>query len=241
MIAGPPGSFKAQFMVNVVDKMGPDVPTLYHSSDSDDFTMASRVLSMKTGQISDITENLVIENPSLAQKALKEFDHVKWSFHSQPSLDHMWKEAEAFREARGTYPHHTVIDIMMDVDFQGVEEQNYWALMAELKVMAREQQTALTIVHHTSEGAKAGSPPPRAAIMGKANQLPVLILTLWGDGDAGTLQVAVVKNRFGPQDAMAGKYFTLKAEPGLCRINEYDFQAEPPIKFDQGPWMDEEE
>ena len=228
-------------MINVVDKMGDTVPTLYHSSDSDDFTVASRVLSMKTGQTSDITESLVIENPMLAQKSLKEFDHVKWSFHSRPSLDYMWKEAEAFREARGTYPHHTIIDIMMNIDFPGVEEQNYWALMPELNDMAREQQTAVTVVHHTSEAAKAGSPPPRAAIMGKANQLPVLILTLWGDGEAGNLQVAVVKNRFGPQDAMAKKYFNLKAEPGMCRINEYDFQAEPPIKFDQGPWMEDDD
>jgi hypothetical protein len=73
--------------------------------------------------------------------------------------------------------------------------------------------------------------------MGKANQLPVLILTLWGDGELGTLQVAVVKNRFGPQDAMAGKYFTLKAEPGLCRINEFDLALAPPINFNEGPWM----
>lgn len=58
--------------------------------------------------------------------------------------------------------------------------------------------------------------------MGKANQLPVLILTLWGDGDAGTLQVAVVKNRFGPQDAMAKKFFRMKADPAVCKIEESD-------------------
>lgn len=222
MIAGPPGSMKTVLMLNIVDAMGPDVPTLYHSSDSDDFTMATRVHSMRTGITTDESEMLIMTNPELTQAALKDFSHVKWSFHAAPTLEHMWREAEAFREVHGTYPHHTVIDILMDVDYEGAGEQNYWALMAELKVMARDQQTALTIVHHTSESAKGGTPPPRSAIMGKANQLPTTILTLWGDAHRGTLDVAVVKNRFGPQDAMAKKFFRLDADPSICKVEEGD-------------------
>ena len=152
--------------------------------------------------------------------ALRSFGHVKWSFHAAPTLEHMWREAEAFREVHGEYPHHTIIDILMDVDYEGAGEQNYWALMAELKVMARDQQTSLTIVHHTSEAAKGGTPPPRSAIMGKANQLPTTILTLWGDAHNESIDVAVVKNRFGPQDAMAKKFFRMKAQPALCHIEE---------------------
>lgn len=227
MIAGPPGSMKTIFMLNIVDQMGSDVPTLYHSSDSDDFTMATRVHSMRTGTSGEDSELLVMSNPALAQAALKDFSHVKWSFHAAPTLEHMWTEAEAFREIHGEYPHHTIIDILMDVDFEGAGEQNYWALMAELKVLAREQQTSLTIVHHTSESNKAGAPPPRAAIMGKANQLPTLILTLWGDSQAGTLAVATVKNRFGPCDAMAKKFFTLKAMADICKIEEAEFDLAP--------------
>lgn len=226
MIAGPPGSMKTTFMLNVVDSMGPDVPTLYHSSDSDDFTVAMRVHSMRTGITIDESELLILTDPNAAQKALKEFSHVKWSFHAAPTLDHMWKEAEAFREVHGTYPFHTIIDILMDVDYEGAGEQNYWALMAELKVLARDQQTSLTIVHHTSEAAKGGTPPPRAAIMGKANQLPTTILTLWGDAHTGELDVAVVKNRFGPQDAMAKKFFRMKADPAVCKIEESDQDAD---------------
>lgn len=223
MIAGPPGSMKTILAANIVRKMGPDVPTLYHSSDSDDFTMASRALSMLTGRSNDEAEEMVMAQSLEAYKALQGFEHVRWSFRSSPTLDHMYREAEAFREIKGTYPHHTVIDIMMDIDYEGAGEQNYWALMAELKDMARDQQTAITVVHHTSESAKGGSPPPRAAIMGKANQLPTLILTLWGDSHAGKLDVATVKNRFGPQDAMGNNFFSMKAEPGICFIEE----AEP--------------
>ncbi|ATW69354.1 DnaB-like replicative helicase [Streptomyces phage Manuel] len=220
MIAGPPGSMKTVMMLNIVDQMGSDVPTLYHSSDSDDFTMATRVLSMKTGLTTEEAEEVIMAGDHTNSDALRQFGHVKWSFHAAPTLEHMWREAEAFREVHGEYPHHTIIDILMDVDYEGAGEQNYWALMAELKVMARDQQTSLTIVHHTSEAAKGGTPPPRSAIMGKANQLPTTILTLWGDAHNETIDVAVVKNRFGPQDAMAKKFFRMKAQPALCRIEE---------------------
>lgn len=220
MIGGPPGSMKTIITLNIVRRMGITVPTLYHSSDSDDFTMASRSLSMLTGHLSEESEELVMAQSPEAYKVLQGLEHVWWSFKSSPTLEHMYMEAEAFREVRGTYPHHTVIDIMMDIDFEGAGEQNYWALMAELKDMAREQQTAITVVHHTSESAKGGSPPPRAAIMGKANQLPTLILTLWGDSHDGRLDIATVKNRFGPQDAMGNNYFSMKADPAKCWIEE---------------------
>ena len=225
---------KTLTMLNIVDKMGSDVPTLYHSSDSDDFTVSTRVNSMRTGMTGAESEELISMNPAAAQETLRQFDHVKWSFHAAPTLEHMCAEAEAFREVRGTYPHHTIIDILMDVDYEGAGEQNYWALMAELKVMAREQQTALTIVHHTSESSKAGTPPPRSAIMGKASQLPILVLTLWGDGHAGTLDIAVVKNRFGPGDAMAKKFFRMKVQPEICLVEESDDVNGPEVVFRDG-------
>jgi hypothetical protein len=234
LIAGPPGSMKTMFALNIVDRMGPDVPTLYHSSDSDDFTVATRVHSMKSGVSGAESEALVATDPDSVSKVLRSFDHVRWSFSPAPDLDHMQREADAFREIRGTYPHHTIIDILMDVDYEGAGEQNYWSLMADLKVMAREQQTAITLLHHTSESAKAGSPPPRAAIMGKATQLPILVLTLWGDGHAGSLDVAVAKNRFGPGDAMAKKFFRMKAQPDICLIEESDDVNGPEVLFRDG-------
>lgn len=225
MIAGPPGSMKTVLAMNIVRRMGPEVPTLYHSSDSDSFTMASRALAMSQNIKTDEAELEVLMQSKRAYESLKDFEHIRWSFESSPTLEHMWAEAEAYNTLKGTYPHHTVIDIMMDINYEGAGEQNYWALMAELKDMAREQETALTIVHHTSESAKGGSPPPRSAIMGKANQLPTLIVTLWGDSHAGTLDVATVKSRFGPQDAMGKKYFTMRADPATCFIEEREEQA----------------
>lgn len=241
MIAGPPGSMKTILALNIVRMMGTSVPTMYHSSDSDDFTMASRSLAMLTETPTDETELWVMAQKQLAYETLKDMNHIRWSFKSSPTLEHMWREAEAFRELRGKYPHHTVIDIMMDIDYEGAGEQNYWALMAELKDMAREQETAVTVVHHTSESAKGGSPPPRSAIMGKANQLPTTILTLWGDSHAGTLDVAPVKNRFGPQDAMGRKHFKMMADPAICLIQEMEQKEEIPMLYKDGLYVPAEE
>jgi hypothetical protein len=234
MIAGPPGSMKTMFTMNMVNQMA--VPSIYHSSDSDDFTVATRALSMLTGISTEESELQIMTDPSLAQKALRELNHVKWSFNPAPTIEHMVTEAEAFREVHGTYPHHTIIDILMDVDFEGAGEQNYWGLMAELKVMARDQQTSLTVLHHTSESAKAGSPPPRSAIMGKANQLPTTILTLWGDGHKGRIDVATVKNRFGAQDPLAKKFFPMKVEPQICRVSDWDGDVSVPTEIGEDEW-----
>lgn len=234
MIAGPPGSMKTMFTMNMVRAM--DVPTIYHSSDSDDFTVATRALAMEEGISTEEAELIIMTDPGAAQKALRCLNHIKWSFNPAPTIEHMATEAEAFNEVHGTYPHHTIIDIMMDVDFEGAGEQNYWALMAELKVFARKQQTSLTILHHTSESAKAGSPPPRSAIMGKANQLPATILTLWGDGHVGRIDVATVKNRFGAQDPMAKKFFPMKVEPAICKVSEWDGGNPPPTVVGESEW-----
>lgn len=237
MIAGPPGSMKTVKTLNIVKEMG--VPTLYNSSDSDDFTVAARSLSMLSGESNDETEMWVLTQKQEAYELLKKMDHVRWSFKSSPTLEHIEMELEAYDELNGEYPHLNVIDIMMDVEFEGVAEQNYWALMAELKDMARKYECCVLVVHHTSESAKPGSPPPRAAIMGKANQLPTTILTLWGDAHKQSMQVAVVKNRFGPQDPTAGRYFEMFVDPAICLVKEPEPKADVPIVFHDGPRVPE--
>ena len=78
--------------------------------------------------------------------------------------------------------------------------------------------------------------------MGKANQLPTLILTLWGDSHAGTLDVATVKNRFGPQVAMGKKFFRMSAEPGMCWIDWDEAKdLEHEILFRDGVSVDDED
>jgi hypothetical protein len=227
LIAGPPGSMKTVLTLNIVRNM--KVPTLYFSSDSDDFTIASRLLARETGETTDMAEVWLRENQDAASRALRVYDHINFCFDPAPTLDKMWMEAEAFREIHGDYPEHTVIDILMDVDTggEGGVDMNFWTLMADLKVYAREQQTSLTLVHHTSEAVKGEPCPPRSAIMGKANQLPTLILTLNGNSIENYIDVAVVKNRFGPQDPSGRTFFRMDAKPSICTVSEKEDELLP--------------
>lgn len=221
MIAGMPGSMKTQLAINIASRIV--VPTMYFSNDSDNFTMASRMLAMRSGQPTSVTEEWAQHgtHKDYAQKLLMMDDHIKWSFHSGPTLDHLELEMDAFAEIHGEYPHHTIIDILMNVDYPGAGEQNYWGVMAELHDLSRKWETALTIVHHSSEAVKGEPCPPRHAIMGKANQLPVLILTVAPDTfDRGKLNVAVVKNRFGESDLTGRTAFQLDIEPACSRVFE---------------------
>jgi len=232
MIAGGSGSMKTMLMLNILRMMGPTVPTMYHSSDSDDFTIASRVLAMKSGMSVDEAELKVMNQEVKAYESLKDFNHVRWSFKSGPTVEHIEREAEAYREIFGQYPHHTIIDIAMDVECPGIAEQNYWTLFALLKDLARDQETCVTVIHHTTEAVKAGQPPPKAAIMGKATQLQALILTVWGDSKAGTQDIAAVKNRFGPMDPTGNTFFTLNVDPNMMLIQEPDTEG---LLFRDGP------
>ena len=210
---------KTMHTINCVSRI--KVPTMYFSNDSDDFTMASRVLAMQTGRPVSETEGWTKTHVEYAQANLRNFDHVKWSFHSGPSLDYIEKEMDAFAEINGRYPMHTVIDILMNVDYEGAGDQNYWGVMAELHDLSRKWETALGIVHHSSEAVKGEPCPPRHAIMGKANQLPVLIQTLAPDPlDQGKLNIAIVKNRFGESDLTGRTFFQLPIEPWCSRVNE---------------------
>lgn len=233
---------KTVLALNIVRKLGPKVPIIYHSSDSDDFTMASRTLAMHTGKDTEATEQMVMGQEQAAYEALKHYRNVRWSFRSSPDLEFFENEAKAYLTMKGTYPHLTVIDILMNVDYEGVDGQIYWGLMAELNDMAREQQSCVLVVHHTSESAKPGSPPPRSAILGKPTHLPTGVITLHGDSADGRLDLAMVKNRFGPMDPTGATFFSMKADPSITRIEEMDIQSiNEGLLFRDGPTVPQDQ
>lgn len=217
MIAGCPGSMKSMLTLALADQM--KVPTLYFSSDSDAFTMSSRLLARATGTTSEQAEAMMTEDAMFASDVLNEYGNIRWNFHPSPTLDDIWLEAEAHLEMFGYYPELTVIDIAMDVDHQdGDEFATLRSLMREMKRYARETESGVLVVHHTSEAVPGNPCQPRSAIMGKIAQLPILILTTAVRG--GQLYVACVKNRFGKGPADGSLYFTFDADGDRCTIIE---------------------
>lgn len=236
VIAGGPGSGKTITALNLVDKI--NVPTMYFSNDSTQYTIVTRGYSMLAQKDISETEELVKKNPVFVAEVLNRWSHVRWDFNSSPDLEEIFKHGDAFRELYGEYPPMTVVDIIMNVD-QGesssANDQKYWGLFKELKIMAADWNTGLVAVHHTSEQAKGNPCPPRSAIMGKANQLPELIITQNIIGDK--VAYAVVKNRNGPSDETGETHWTQPIFASQFRIEE----AAPPVPliFRDGPKVPE--
>lgn len=227
LLAGGPGSMKTITALNIVNQLR--VPTMYISNDSTQFTIIDRVFSLLTGSESVSNKSILNNEPERAAKALKAWEKVQFDFDSKPSIEDMVINCEAFHEVHGAYPKLMVLDILMNVDHEGVAEQNYWRLMPELKEMASDMKMALLGVHHTSENAKYDVCPPMSAIMGKANQLPELIITqapIKASDDKIVIAYAVVKNRNGPSDVTGNTHFVLPVFPSRFKIEE----AEDPTK-----------
>lgn len=222
VLAGPPGSGKTISALNIVNQLR--LPTLYISNDSTRYTVAKRTYSMLTGIDQQIAGQIIMDEPDVAAETFEKFNMVRFEFDSAPSIATIVDRGMAFEEVYGEPPHLTVVDIMINVD-DGREgdSMNFWGLMPQLKLIASNQNTALLAVHHTSEGFKSEPCPPRAAIMGKANQLPELIITqnmIANGPDGATMFYAVVKNRNGPSDDSGQTYWGQPVNPAICQVED---------------------
>lgn len=226
VFAGPPGSMKTITALNFVNRIC--VPTLYISNDSTKYTIVSRTFSMLTGESSRVAEDIIKSRPELVAGVLRKWSNVRFDFKTSPDIERIGIFGEAFRELYGEYPRLTVVDIMMNLDHEGVNDQNYWRVFPELKNIAEDWNTAMMVIHHTSENVKGEPCPPRSAIMGKANQLPALIVTQLGSEDH--IKYAVVKNRNGKDDLSGKTYFSLPVWPGQCRIENAEIEDDTPFQ-----------
>jgi len=221
LLAGGPGSMKTISMMNFVRKI--KVPTLYISNDSTAYTIITRAYAMLTQQDMRIAKGQIERDPGAAARVLGRWGNVRFDFNSKPSIEDIAMSGEAFRTVYGEYPWLTVVDVLMNVDHEGVAEQNYWRLMPELKAIAADWNTAMVGIHHTTESVKGEPCQPMSAILGKANQLPELIITTHQG------HYAVVKNRNGKSDVSGKTTFKLEAFPSQSRMEDAA-QQEPQIQ-----------
>lgn len=226
LVAGPPGSMKSILATNLIHNMeypdGTKPTCLYFSNDTNERTTAARVLAMITDTPTRECQEILVNDKEFSAKVLGEWSHVALCYKKNPDLPYIIRQADAYAEIWGDYPDQIVIDILMNVDYDGAGEMNFWDLMKEFNILAEDWDTHLVIVHHTSESAKAGSPPPRSALMGKNAHLPAVILTLWGDSEEETLDLAKVKNRNGKQDPEAKHPFRMRAHADKNRLEEIE-------------------
>lgn len=229
VLAGPPGSGKTISALNIVDQLR--VPTLYFSNDSTRYTIIKRAFSMLSGYDARKAAEIIEKNPEQAYGPLNQLWMVRWDFSSSPDMEEIAMYGDAFREVYGEYPHLTIIDIAMNVNHEGVAEQNYWRFFPAIKELASAQNTAALVVHHTSENAKYDYCPPKSSVMGKANQLPELIVTQVLKENK--MLYSVVKNRNGSSDESGDTHWTMPVDASKCKIEDED--PDEGILFRDGP------
>ncbi|WP_167367999.1 AAA family ATPase [Streptomyces agglomeratus] len=221
MLFGESGSHKTRIVLNAVINMG--VSTLMFSTDSDQDTVASRILAIATRTPTDVTEQWLRTESEKSAAILKAYDFIRWDFRPDPTMDDIWLGAYAYHEAEGRYPDQIVIDIASDVghDTGGDEWANLRDLLRQGKVLARETGAHVLLVHHASDSAATKKPCPRKRDMqGKVSALPEVIVTC-GLTATGDLHVADVKNRHAKADADANNHFPMHLDAATSFVGDY--------------------
>jgi predicted ATP-dependent serine protease len=200
MIFGQPGAGKTQLALAIADGAG--VPTLYISNDSDETTVASRLIAKRLRVSTSRVEERLLQDTSWGSKQLQDVDHIKWNFNSSPSLPEVEEEVLAFREVYGEAPVLIVVDILLKMNYAEESEHGTAAsIVSYLDTLAREHSACVLLVHHASEAFEGDPCPPRAALLQKVAQLPTLILSVAPMPISGFMAVCAVKNRHGPSDS----------------------------------------
>lgn len=202
MIAGPPGSMKSLFTLNMVARwtVRDGLRILYFCGDSDEFTVVKRMSSILSGvNYFQVEADLVAGNTAPYEEALKIVKKVGWVFDDLRIADIKW-HTDAFETVYGDFPDAIVVDNVINYIDNATSWEQAGDLVAQLNVIARQTASAVLALHHTSEDSQypREKPPPLQAVQGKCNQLPRLTLTT---GSADTMfYAACVKNTNGPQD-----------------------------------------
>ena len=225
MIAGRPGSFKSVLALNIMvqwAKAGKSV--LYFSADSDEFVVFMRVGAMLTGDSTDVVEgNLIRGNFASYTGAMSQLGHSLFVYQ-QSDVDEIASHMATFEHLFGAYPDAVFIDNLLNCVDSGEEWQQMLTVTKELDGMARETQSHICILHHTSEAVGvAGDPPPSWAVQGKITQIPRLVLTVAASGMG--LYWSCVKNTNGPQDPTGRIVYQFLVNPSM-RIDDVSFDVE---------------
>ena len=222
LIAGQPNSGKSLMALIYAIRSGVD--TLYFSADTDPITQLLRTAAhIKNKDQADIEAELD-KDPHIFDNDVREgAGHIKWVFDPSPTIDVIELEVLAYAEVYGLSPTLIVVDNLMNtVAQQGEEWAGIRAIMSSLHELARLTGSCVLALTHMSEQSdyKANFPAPRRAILGKASQLPAMILSIAMDTNYGELRVAAVKNRFGAHSADASSFYPLNVNASKVQIVE---------------------
>ena len=221
MIAGQPNSGKS--LLALFYGIKAEVPTLYVSADTDAYTTSIRAAAVITGhQANTIEESFKNDGQEFYTKELASLKHMEFSFDPSPTLDDVDLMVKAYGEKYGEWPYLIIIDNLMNVS---ALHDNEWTGMRDIMKachhIARETDSAIFILHHTSEAeGDPMRPPSRRSIQGKVSQLPEMILTVAMETEQSEFRIACVKNRFAKHSPMGDRWIALNVDASRMTLKD---------------------
>jgi len=194
---------------------------IYMSADSAELGQAARLLCMNKMNLSYAeAERLLEQEDAWAIEAMQDLNNISWAFEDDLSYVNINEEVLAFEEMWGISPDFIIVDNLTDVEGQAEDE---WATqrraLKALTQLARQADSAVIVLHHTSEDVKENPCPPKRAVMGKCSQKPALILTTSDHGERRP--VACVKNRYAKCDKSGESAIWLRLDERTLHFMDY--------------------
>lgn len=200
MMAAGSGTGKSSLAMALALDLG--LRTLYESPDTDDWTMAVRMLAHNTGHPQSYIRACLepgVQRPDEIDVALHDSEHVQFSFDSY-TTEEIHSDVMAYGVVHGSYPEFMVVDNLRNVARGG--DSDYAAqgqALDELDALAQRTGAHIMVLHHTTGQYDDGTRPiPLSGLENKVSKYPAQILTLYRDDPL--MGLCIVKNRTGRQD-----------------------------------------
>lgn len=231
LIYGQSGSQKSGLATWLSVRWG--VPTLYFSADMTQRTATHRLASIYENLTSDQISKLLSSKDEADQE--EAFDlisrmrhsRVSFVFDSEPSLDDMDAEVDAWVEVHDAFPSVIIVDNLLDVEpLSDSEFASHKAILLELKTLARRTGALVLVLAHAKEEGDPHFPAPKSGLQNKVSNTPAIMLSVAiepGQGDTSIFRVAPVKLREGKSDPTGKTFAELLATPAktqFARINK---------------------
>lgn len=221
MIAGAPGSGKsmlAQWWANRIGR-----PCLYFSADMTPVDAVTRQAANLTGHtLTDIGKAMAGTGAAFYEDAISG-SSIQFVFDSNPSLEDVVEELDAYVEVEDAWPEVIVVDNLLNL-YGAEEREGQMQLLSELHQLARNTSSLVMVLHHASEANQKDPtfPPSRRDIQNKVTHFPEVVVTVALDPNDERVRFAVVKYRSGRADASGKTYLELAVDPARCAYTRDD-------------------
>jgi len=217
MIAGISNSGKSAYAEWLAAET--NVPTLYFSADQDAWTSITRLGSILTGQSTNAVAAAIAEGGPAADYYTSQMEdsNLHFVFDSNPSLEDIAAEINAYVDIWDEYPELILIDNLVNVEASG-EHQDDMFIMSELHGLARRTGSHVCVLAHMKEGAikDPKMPAPKKDLYNQTQRYPDLIVSIALDSESGDFRVAIIKTREGKADPLAQNSVVLGSDFERC-------------------------